>query len=540
MRRIVLVFSSVLAFNVAATAAAGPTGAYRLTATAGGTSFTVLVSFSQQGNGWTGQYLGSLDLPAELAPAVIDVRVVGDRLRFTLALSRSQVTTFDGKLPTGRGPIPGSLAAGETLILVTLEPSALTKFDRAGVLKEIVTTAPPGPLFYGAVVELLAAAGEMKATPDEVKAWAERAAKAAEANGIRWQMYVLLRMSRALADQPAHAVAALDLVRRAERLLDPADEVGVQLAVLDLTKRLLIQTNNATAVEPIQARIDALEARDYRDYLAASPVRPELFAGRKVRSDRVVLLELFTGTEDPPSLAAVLAFDAVARAYKPTEVVRLQYHLNQQYALNQPFADPLANKAAEIRWAYYQPQLGAAAGVPTAVFNGRPGAVGGGGADVAAIKLKQYRTLIDPLLDTPAGATLQLSAKRIGDKVTITAKVTGLAKPGDKVRLRLTLAETTVRYAGSNGVRYHQSVVRGFAGSPDGLPLPKSTAEHEVTVDVAALRTGLGAELDEFQKKNDGLLFADRPLDLRTFLVVGFIQDDVTHDVLQAAQVEVK
>jgi hypothetical protein len=370
-----------------------------------------------------------------------------------------------------------------------------------------VTTAPPGPLFYGAVVELLAAAGEMKATPDEVKAWAERAAKAAEANGIRWQMYVLLRMSRALADQPAHAVAALDLIRRAERLLDPADEVGVQLAVLDLTKRLLLQTNNAAAVEPVQARIDALEARDYRDYLAASPVRPELFAGRKVRSDRVVLLELFTGAEDPPSLAAVLAFDAVARAYKPTEVVRLQYHLHQ------PFADPLANKAADARWAYYQAQLGNAPGVPTAVFNGRPGAVGGGGADVAAIKLKQYRTLIDPLLDTPAGATLQLSAKRIGDKVTIAAKVTGLAKPGEKVRLRLALAETTVRYAGSNGVRYHQSVVRGFAGSPDGLPLPKSTAEHEVIVDVAALRT---------------------------FLVVAFIQDDATHDVLQAAQVEVK
>jgi hypothetical protein len=265
------------------------------------------------------------------------------------------------------------------------------------LLKEIVTSAPPGPLFFGAVVELLAAAGEMKATPDEVQAWAERAAKAAEANGVRWQMYVLLRMSRALADQPAHAVAALDLVRRAERLLEPADEVGVQLAVLDLSKRLLLQTNNAAAVEPVQARIDALEARDYRDYLAASPVRPELFAGRKVRSDRVVLLELFTGTEDPPSLAAVLAFDAVARAYKPTEVVRLQYHLHQ------PFADPLANKAAEARWAYYQTQLGNAPGVPTAVFNGRPGAVGGGGADVAAIKLKQYRSLIDRCSTNPPG-----------------------------------------------------------------------------------------------------------------------------------------
>src|SRR5437660_6547195 len=99
-----------------AVAADGPTGAYRLTATAGETSFTVLLSFSQQGNRWTGQYLGSLDLPAELKPGVADVIVSGDRLRFTLALSRNQVTTFDGKLPAGRGPIPGSLPAGDGLV----------------------------------------------------------------------------------------------------------------------------------------------------------------------------------------------------------------------------------------------------------------------------------------------------------------------------------------------------------------------------------------------------------------------------------------
>jgi hypothetical protein len=530
-----LLSTLTIAFLATAPAAAdGPAGAYRLTVTAGDTSFTLLLSFSQQGNRWNGQYLGSLDVPAELKPAVTDVRVTGDRLRFNLALSRNQVTTFDGKLPAGRGPIPGTLPSGNGLDLVALEPSALTKFDRVGMLKEIVTTAPPGPLFFGAVVELLAAAGEAKATPDELKAWAERAAKAAETNGVRWQMYVLLRMSRALIDQPAYAVVALDLVRRAERLLDAGEEVGVQLAVLDLMKRLLLQTNNAAAVEPVQARIDALEARDYRDYLGASPLKPELFPGRKARSDRVVLVEFFASAEDPPSLAADLAFDALARTYKPTEVVRLQYHLHQ------PFADPLANKAAEARWAYYQARLGNTAGVPTAIFSGRPGAVGGGGPEVAAIKLKQYRTLIDPLLETPAGAVLQLAAKRTGDRVTITAKVSGLAKPSDKLRLRLALAENVVRYSGGNGVRYHQCVVRGFAGSPDGLPFPKAAAEHEVTVDVAALRTGLTAELDEFQKKNDGLAFADRPLDLRSLLVVGFIQDDVTHDVLQATQVEIK
>jgi hypothetical protein len=531
-----LLSTLTLAILAAAPAAAadGPTGAYRLTATAGDTSFTVLLSFSQQGNRWTGQFLGSLDLRSELKPAVTDVRVTGDRLRFTFALSRNQVTTFDGKLPAGRGPIPGSLPASDGLVLVTLEPSALTKFDRIGMLKEIVPAGPAGPLFYGAAIELIASAGEAKATPAEVKTWVERVAKAAEANGVRWQMFVLLRMARALMDQPSHAAVALDLVRRADALLDPGEEVAVQLAVLDLLKRLLVQANSASAVEPVQTRIDALEARDFRDYLALSPLKQELFAGRKARSDRVVLVELFTGAEDPPSLAAGLAFDGLARVYKTTEVVRLQYHLHL------PFADPLANKAADARWNYYLPKLGNTAGPPTTVFSGRPGAIGGGGADVAAIKLKQYRALIDPILDTAAGANLQLAAKRNGDKVTIIAKVSGLVKPSDKVRLRLAVAESAVRYAGGNGLRYHQNVVRGFAGSPDGLPLPKPMAEHEVTVDLAALRTGLGAELDDYQKKSDGLVFVERPLGLRSLVIVGFIQDDATQDVLQAAQVEVK
>src|SRR5207237_6035659 len=124
----------------------------------------------------------------------------------------------------------------------------------------------------------------------------------------------------------------------------------------------------------------------------------------------------------------------------------------------------------EARWAYYVAKLDkAAAATPTAVINGRPGAGGGGPPEFAPGKLKQYRGLIDPLLDKPAGAALQLSASRAGDKLTIAAKVSGVAKPGDKVRLRLAVAESVVRYRGGNGLRYHQCVVRGFGGSPDGF-----------------------------------------------------------------------
>ena len=41
-----------------------------------------------------------------------------------------------------------------------------------------------------------------------------------------------------------------------------------------------------------------------------------------------VLVELFTGAECPPCVAADLAFDALGKTYKPTDVVLLEYHLH--------------------------------------------------------------------------------------------------------------------------------------------------------------------------------------------------------------------
>ena len=525
----------VLFATVPALASDGPAGAYRLTADFGPDSaFTALLSFTHQNNQWGGQFLGSLgalDLDAPLKPTIRDIRVAGDRLRFTLALAGNQGMTFDGKLPASRGPIPGSLAAGNDLIPVTLEPSALAKFDRPELLKEIVIAGPPGPLFYSAVVELLRTAGPSKAKPEDVKAWADRALKAADPHGIRWQIAILLRLGQALVDQPAYTPLAVDLARRAERLLDPTDDVSIQLAVFDLQNRLLRQANDPVALATVRTRLDVLEARDYQEYAAASPLRPELFAGRKVKSERTALVELFTGAEDMPSIAAALAFDALPRAYKPAEVVRLQYHLHL------PDADPLATKASEMRWTYYQGKP--TGGTPLTVISGRPDPTGGGRPEFAAAKLKQYRSLIDPVLNLPAGAVLQISATRAEDKLAITAKVRNLIRIGDKLRLRIAVAESVVRYRGGNGLRYHECVVRGFAGSVDGWPMLKPASEQQVTVDLTVLRAGLNAELDEYQKKHEGVVFPDRPLDLRKLMIVAFIQDDATREVLQAGQAEV-
>ena len=303
---------------------------------------------------------------------------------------------------------------GEPLVPVTLEPSALTKFDRTALLKEIVATAPPGPLFYAAIVELLAAAGEAKGSATEVKGLGRPRGQGGGGQRRPLAGYVLVRMARALADQPARANIALDLIRRAERLLDPGDEPSVQLAVLDLLKRLLIQTNNSAEADAIQARIDSLEARDFRDYVAASPIRPDPFPGRKAGSNRAVLLELFTGADDPPSVAAVLAFDALGRVFKTTEVVRLAISLEP--AVCGPTGEsggrgPLGLLPGPAR------QCGHAAVGRHQRQTGRRRRRRPGSRRHQAEAIS--RRLIEPLLDTAAAAALQLAANRDGDKVTV-------------------------------------------------------------------------------------------------------------------------
>ena len=59
------------------------------------------------------------------------------------------------------------------------------------------------------------------------------------------------------------------------------------------------------------------------------------------------------------------------------------------------------------------------------------------------------------------------SAKRAGDKVTVSVDLDGVKDPGEKVKLRVLLVEEKVKYVGGNGMRFHHMVVRALAGGPD-------------------------------------------------------------------------
>src|SRR5262245_31462852 len=274
-----------------------------------------------------------------------------------------------------------------------------------------------------------------------------------------------------------------------------------------------------------------MKVRYFTDYNKKRPFKSDTFEGRKGKSERAVLVELFTGAECPPCVAADVAFDALEKTYKPTDVVLLQYHLHV------PGPDPLTNPDTVNRMKYYAKYV---EGTPTMLFNGKPGAPGGGPLQAGRKKYAEYREVIEPMLEKDAGAKIELTATRKEKDISIKANVSDLAKVGENVRLKLFLVEDHVRYTGGNALRYHHGVVRAMPGGVKGFALPKKTAEQTVTVNLDDLRLKINDYLDDCAKNEGEFPKPDRPLELKNLRVVALVQDDDTNDVLQAAQVDVK
>jgi hypothetical protein len=490
---------------------------------------TFLLMLSESEKGWVGDFLGT-SIPLRVEPTIEKVVVKDDSVAFNVKLGNSPFS-FDGKVAKEGKKIPGSFNVGGTTHLVELLPSKLKNLnDKYALARETLEQVDGGKEFFDAVFGVLDQAAAKKVKPEDVRAIVDKAARLAEPYGARWQRTVALRIASELAGQEPFAAIALEQARQAERMLKPDDEPATQMQVLEALAATLKRANKADELKPIEARLTKLEARDYAEYAKKNPpFKPEEFKGRKGKSDRVVLMELFTGAECPPCVASDLAFDALQSTYKPGEVVFLQYHLHV------PGPDPLTNKSDLDRAEFYGQKI---RGTPSVFFNGKKDDSGGGQAAQAKLKYTAYRETIEEFLEKPAGAKIQLSASQKGNEIAIKAAVSDLANPGEKVVLRFALTEERVRYQGGNGLRYHHSVVRDLPGGAKGVALTKNASEHTATVDLAKLRADITKYLEDFAKE-DEFPNPDRPLALRNLRVVAFVQDDATGEVLQAAQVEV-
>jgi hypothetical protein len=113
---------------------------------------------------------------------------------------------------------------------------------------------------------------------------------------------------------------------------------------------------------------------------------------------------------------------------------------------------------------------------------------------------------------------------------------------GEDLRLRLIVVEETVKYAGSNGVRFHHQVVRAMPGGAGGVAVKDKAFKHTARVDLGEVRNGLAKYLDEYVAENPNRPFArpDRPMALKDLRVVALVQNDRTGEIFQALQMDVQ
>jgi hypothetical protein len=415
------------------------------------------------------------------------------------------------------------------LIKEFTEADAKAKKETPALYREIVAKHADSPAVFNAALNLMKGAD---ARPDDLKSWATTVANAAKSYGPRWQAEVAAQVAESLLKHNALAGDAIEYARLAENGITPTTSATEQARILGLMSRALKVNKQNDKAMAYEVRLEKLETLIDKEYSAKMPpFKGTEFKGREGKSERAVFMELFTGATCPPCVAADLAFDVLAKTYKANELVLIQYHVHI------PGPDPMTNPDTLARWKYYtEAYPGKIRGVPSSLFNGAPAAGGGGGVANAEGKYNAYRAVIEPLLEEEAGAKLSASAVRKGDRIDINVEVAGLAKAGTDKKLRILLAEETVRYPGSNKIRLHHNVVRAFPGGVEGVGLVRASSKHQASIDVSELRGDLNKYLD-----GSGKIFANpaRPMELANLKVIAFIQDDETHAIVQAVQTNV-
>jgi thiol-disulfide isomerase/thioredoxin len=258
--------------------------------------------------------------------------------------------------------------------------------------------------------------------------------------------------------------------------------------------------------------------------MKALPFHPEPFKAPAGWKNKVVLAELFTGSECPPCVGADIAFDGLLETFPSRYLAVLVYHLPI------PRPDPMINPASTLRAGAYGVNS-----TPTVFIDGTTKFSGGGGRGAAEAKFRQYRDAIEPLLAAAPGVTLIVTAALAGDSVRVHYDFDKTV-PG--AEYLLVLVQDEQEHKGGNGLVYHKMVVRDLTVVDPAAPKTTSLnlKESEKVTDVF---------LTEFEKtytRVPGFKWEVRrnAIPRRGLKVVFFVQDKATGRVLNAAVADVQ
>jgi hypothetical protein len=478
-----------------------------------------------------------------------------DKLMFRATLTRTDKTEIPQNEAISRTDPPAQMAEAQKLIsAVTLAKNQVArekdatkkkelteKADAAqkeandkvpGLLREVIATYVGTPFALDAANDLIAGGTKYGVTAEEAGRLIGMVEKLAAPYGSRYSEVAMLQTVEALAAAKGLAEPAVAVAEKLTKAFTAETPAAHQSRVLSVYKTALenssVPQKDAT-LKMVNAELAKVEAKIDTEYMAkVPPFKPAAFVGRKDKNaNQVVVMELFTGAQCPPCVAADVAFDALNKSYKPSELVLIQYHLHI------PGPDPLTNSDTQARAKYY-----GANSTPTTVFNGKKAAGGGGGMANSEGKFHQYTGVIDPFLEKTTDVKLTGKATRNGDKIDIAVEVAN--GDGDDMRLRLLLVEETVKYVGGNALRFHHQVVRAMPGGADGFAVKDKTFKQTAAVNLGDVRTGLTKYLDDFAANVRPFPKPERPMDMKALRVIALVQNDKTQEIVQAVQLEVE
>lgn len=464
----------------------------------------------------------------------------GPRAGQFLGTFKLQGGTYPARLEKTESKEVAELKQGPILLAMVQARREADPKARVEKLRELLDKHKADPGLHPVYPVLLQAADGAGLKADEVKAIVTRWFDEAKPYGDIWLGEVRVKTLGALNGKKPYAELALELAQDARKNLAADASTEQKAGVMKALSTAASLAGNDDLAKEAKAKLTELEGILDNEYLAkVPPFKPEPLVRKAAGDDRVVLFELFTGTQCPPCVAADVAFDGLVKASKPTEVILLQYHLHI------PGPDPLTNPDSVARSQYYVLR-----GTPSTYFNGMSAAGGGGGMGNSKAKYDQFVEAIQERLEGNKRAKITLSVKREGDKLSINAQAETAKAADDKKDdkkedaakekpvLRLVLTEETVRYVGSNGIRFHHQVVRGFPGGTDGKPLVDGKCEVSTMLALGEVKKGLDEYIEQFAKTRP---FANDPppVELKGLAIVAFVQDDQDKSVWHAHRVEV-
>jgi hypothetical protein len=404
--------------------------------------------------------------------------------------------------------------------------------DIRSAIEGIIAKYDGKPYLNGVYLQYLNLADQFEMTEADVKKTLDTWFSTSKTYGDAWLAQTRKSAMTALNGKKATATALLEIAQEVDKTIDEQADMEGKVEAMTMIASAATLLNKKDLADSVTEKLKGYETKLDENYKKkVPPFKPEKVAEKT--GVRPVVMELFTGAQCPPCVAADVAFDALGDTYSPANVILLQYHLHI------PGPDPLTNPDAIDRQKYYGEDVG---GTPATFFNGASEAGGGGNMAMSEGKYKQYRDQIDRLLEKKPSATVNLSASRKGEKIEIEASAKLADKPGEKSKpkLRLVLTEEIVKYVGGNKLRFHHHVVRDLPGGAEGTSLEASgEVKKTATVDLNTLRGEIESYLSGYEK-NRKFPGTKPAIDLKNLSVVAFVQDDETKEILGATQIEVK